>query len=65
MDNSLSTFEQAAQIYQQSTSNFSVKQAVAHLFGGYHPVRVNHGFLNLFKHPQVDDTVDTLVEEAI
>jgi len=54
------TLEQAIQIYQQSTSDSSVKQAVEHLFEGYHPV--NHGILNLFKPPQVDDM---LVEEAI
>jgi len=54
------TLEQAVQIYQQSTSDFSVKQAVEHLFEGYHPV--NHGILNLFKPRRVDDM---LVEEAI
>ena len=30
------TFEQAARIYQQSTSDFSVKQALEHLFEVYH-----------------------------
>jgi hypothetical protein len=38
------TFEQAARIYQQSTSDFSVKQAVEDLFKGFHPV--NDGILN-------------------
>jgi hypothetical protein len=46
--------EQAAQIYQQSTCDSSVKQAVENLFEGYH---VNHGILNhLFKH-SVDETM--------
>ena len=44
--------ERAVQIYQQSTVDFSVKQAVEHLFEGYHPVRVKHGiFKSLFKKP--------------
>ena len=55
------TLEQAVQIYQQSTCDFSVKQAVERLFEGYRPV--NHGiFKSLFKHPYVDYM---LVEEAI
>ena len=56
------TLEQAIQIYQQSTCDFSVKQAVDHLFEGYHPQAVNRGILNLFKHPHVDEM---LVEGAI
>ena len=54
------SLERAAQIYQQSTCDSSVKQAVENLFEGYY---VNHGILNLFKlkHP-VDETV---VEGAI
>jgi len=52
--------EQAVQIYQQSTSDFSVKQAVEHLFEGYHPV--NHRIFNLFKPLHVNDM---LVEEAV
>jgi hypothetical protein len=52
------SLEQAAQIYQQSTCDSSVKKAVENLFKGYH---VNHGILNLFKH-SVDET---LVKEAI
>ena len=58
--NSSPTLKQAIQIYQQSTSDFSVKQAVEDLFEGYHPV--NRGILNLFKSPQVDEM---LVKEAI
>ena len=57
---SATTLEQAIQIYQQSTSDVSVKQAVEHLFEGYPPV--NHGISNLFKHRRVDHM---LVEEAI
>jgi hypothetical protein len=53
------SLEQAAQIYQQSTCDSSVKQAVENLFEGYHSV--NHGILNLFKH-SVDET---LVKGAI
>ena len=53
--------EQAVQIYQQSTSDFSVKQAVELLFEGYHPV--NHGIVrSLFKSPHVDEM---LVKGAI
>jgi hypothetical protein len=53
--------EQAVQIYQQSTSDFSVRQAVDHLFEGYQPV--NHGiFKSLFKPPRVDEM---LVEGAV
>ena len=57
---SSTTLEQAIQIYHQSSSDVSVKQAVEHLFEGYPPV--NHGISNLFKRPRVDDM---LVEEAI
>ena len=57
---SSTTLEQAIQIYHQSTSDVSVKQAVEHLFEGYPPV--NHGISNLFKPPHVDHM---LVEEAI
>ena len=51
--------DQAAQIYQQSTSDSSVKQAVENLFEGYH---AKHGIFNRFKSPHVDET---LVEGAL
>jgi hypothetical protein len=54
------SLEQAAQIYQQSTCDSSVKQAVENLFEGYH---VTHGILNLFKHSV--DVDETLVNGAI
>jgi hypothetical protein len=54
------SLERAAQIYQQSTCDFSIKQAVEDLFEGYH---VNHGILNLFKHKHSVD--ETLNEGAI
>jgi hypothetical protein len=47
------SLEQAAQIYQQTTCDSSVKQAVENLFEGYH---ANHRILNLFKH-SVDETL--------
>jgi hypothetical protein len=59
------SLERAAQIYQQSTCDSSIKQAVENLFECYH---VNHGILNLFtlKHSKLKHSVDeTLVEGAI
>jgi hypothetical protein len=53
------SLEQAAHIYQQSTCDSSIKQAVDNLFEGYH---VNHGILNLFKKHSIDET---LIEGAI
>jgi len=53
------TLKQAAQIYQQSPSDSSVKQAVENLFEGYHAKR---GIFNRFKSPHVDET---LVEGAL
>ena len=59
------TLKRAIQIYQQSTSDFSVKQAVEHLFEGYHPVNpVNHKISNFFK-PQAPHVDDMLAEEVI
>jgi hypothetical protein len=60
------SLEQTAQIYQQSTCDSSVKQAVENLFEGYHDV--NHGMLNLFKlkHSKLKHPIDqTLVKGAI
>ena len=57
------SLEQAAQIYQQSTCDSSVKQAVENLFEGYHVIHVNHGILNLFKRKHPVD--ESLVEGAI
>ena len=54
------SLEQAAQIYQQSTCDSSVKQAVENLFEGYH---VDCGILNLFKHKHSVD--ETIVKGAI
>ena len=57
------SFKRAAQIYQQSTCDSSVKQAVENLFEGYHVIPVNHGILNLFKRKHPVD--ESLVEGAI
>jgi hypothetical protein len=54
------SLEQAAQIYQQSTCDSSVKQAVEDLFEGYH--HVNHGILNFFKR---DPVYESLIKGAI
>ena len=46
------SLEQAAQIYQQSTCDTHVKQAIENLFNGYHKndlIHIKHGFLNLSK----------------
>jgi hypothetical protein len=46
--------EEATQIYQKSTCDISIKQAVEHLFEGYQD-NPSHGILNLIKHSRVDD----------
>jgi hypothetical protein len=61
------SLEKAAQIYQQSTCDSFIKQAVDNLFEGYH---VNHGILNLFKlkHSKLKHSAkveETLIEGAI
>jgi hypothetical protein len=56
------SLETAAQIYQQSTCDSSIKQAVDNLFEGYH---VNHGFFNLFKLKHSVEVEEALIEGAI
>ena len=51
------SLQQAAQIYQQSNCDTSVKQAVEDLFNSYHNnylIHIRHRFLNLSKDSHVN-----------